>query len=152
MTAGREYVSHRYTSKYCSWQFAFVIISFVLGACVTNPYVQGERLYEYHCSGCHMSDGSGMAQLYPPVAGADYLENHLEHLPCMIVKGLRDTIVVNGITFQQPMDGIKGLTAAEIANISNYISFRWYGQARTFSESSVTKQLATCTNRRPSAF
>ena len=86
-----------------------------------------------------------MAQLYPPLADADYLVQNMELLPCIIRNGLTDTIKVNGIEFDQPMEGNKALTHAEIANICNYIVYRWHDQAVMFSESKVSIILNACT-------
>ena len=113
--------------------------------CEQNPFVQGQRLYEYHCSGCHMSDGTGMAKLYPPLAEEDYLASRLQELPCMIKYGITDSIIVNQITYTEPMKGIPSLTEAEIANICNYISYRWHDHEMSYTETSVRKLLTGCT-------
>ncbi len=94
-------------------------------ACAGNTYVQGKRLYDIHCANCHMPDGNGLAALYPPLAGSDYLQAHQELLPCIIRHGLRDTITVKGKVYDQPMEGIKNLNEVEITNIINYINQAW---------------------------
>ena len=114
--------------------------------CNINPFVQGERLYEYHCSGCHMSNGEGMAKLYPPIVASDYLENHAEELACIIKFGMQDSIVVNGSEYDQPMAGNNQLSAAEIANVVNYIWYKWYGGNNVVTESKILVQLELCTN------
>ena len=39
--------------------------------------VEGRTLYLQYCSACHQADGKGLAQLYPPLNGSDYLnDNH----------------------------------------------------------------------------
>ena len=113
-------------------------------ACQSNPYVQGARLYEFHCSPCHMMDGLGMAALYPPLAQADYLRQNLSNLPCIIKHGLGDTINVNGVIYDFPMKGMKTLTNTEIANICNYIIHRWYPAHPITNEQKVRKSLKSC--------
>jgi mono/diheme cytochrome c family protein len=110
-------------SKYliCTISLVFVL---VVNSC-SDKYPQGKVLYEYHCANCHMSDGKGLASLYPPLDGADYLENNLDKLACIIKYGLDDTIVVNGNVFDQPMEGIQRLNEVEINNIINYILNAW---------------------------
>lgn len=43
--------------------------------------------------------------LIPPLAGADYLANNQANLPCLIRKGIQDTIVVNGKVYAEKMPG-----------------------------------------------
>ncbi|NQZ78447.1 MAG: cytochrome c, partial [Ekhidna sp.] len=35
--------------------------------------VQGAKIYATYCANCHQQDGKGLASLYPPLAGSDYL-------------------------------------------------------------------------------
>lgn len=140
--ATKEWISNPRLRRSLAYFALFLVL--VLG-CKSNPYIQGERLYTYHCSSCHMSEGEGMAQLYPPLAEADYLDRHAENLPCIIRFGLTDTIIVNGVAFDQPMEGNKALTHAEIANICNYIMHRWHAEELLFSESNVSLILTSCT-------
>lgn len=86
-----------------------------------STYSQGKRLYETHCANCHMSDGKGLAALFPPIAQSDYLHANRDKIACIIKYGLHDTILVNGIQYDIPMDGFPTLNAVEINNICNYI-------------------------------
>ncbi len=116
-------------------------------SCQDNPYQQGHILYDYHCSNCHMEDGSGLEGVIPPIAGADYMAENQDQLACIIRYGLYDTIVVNGVTYQQPMAGISELEPVAIVNIINYINHAWgndYGLAKL---EEVRVQLEKC--RRP---
>ena len=126
-------------------RYNWILLALLLIYCNDQPFVQGKRLYEYHCSGCHMSDGKGIAGLYPPLFDSDYLEARVNELPCIIRYGLSDTIEVNGRIYDQPMLGIEGLSSAEIANISNYIMHNWLGGDSRFSERQITRLLNECT-------
>lgn len=95
------------------------------GGCSSNPFPQGERLYAYHCSNCHMPDGSGLEGLIPPLAQSDFLRLHPEQVPCIIRYGQKGPIVVNGKTYDQEMAAISDLNHFEITNIINYIHFAW---------------------------
>lgn len=112
--------------------------------CLETPYRQGKALYEYNCANCHMSNGAGLAGLIPPLADADYLAQNREKLACIIRFGLTDTIRVNGMLYDQPMEGLPQLNAVEINNIINYINHAWgneYGLSRV---SEVEAQLESC--------
>lgn len=116
----------------------------ILFSCHNHPYSQGEALYTSYCANCHMEDGSGLPGLIPPLAASDYLLAHTRDLPCIIRKGLADTILVNGVAYAQPMAGIPELSEVEIANISNYILFRWVENPNFLTLEFVGQSLETC--------
>ena len=102
-----------------------------LGGCFTNKGHQGERLYVQHCAGCHGEQGQGLGQLVPPLAAADYLRQHASELPCLLRKGLRGPIVVNGVAYNQWMLGVQDtvthrqLSPAQLTNLLNYVESAW---------------------------
>ncbi len=96
-------------------------------------YLQGQLLYQKHCSNCHQPDGSGLKNLYPPLALSDFLKNNPEKTLCLMRYGLTGEVVVNNITFNQPMPGIPTLTDLEIAEIATYIYNSW-GNAKGLVE------------------
>jgi cytochrome c551 len=88
----------------------------------TQQYmIQGKILYMQHCSACHQEDGTGLAQLFPPLNKSDYMENNLDEVVCLIRYGKREPLTVNDIVYTQPMPGIPSLTNLEIAEILTYI-------------------------------
>ncbi len=96
-----------------------------LYSCQDNPYQQGQILYQNFCANCHMDDGSGLAGNIPPLAQADYVRENQDKLACIIRYGMEGEIVVNGTSYNNPMEGIPQLTEFEIANVINYINHAW---------------------------
>jgi len=82
-------------------------------------------LYNANCANCHMQDGSGLAGVIPPMAGADWIAEDPVRQACVIRYGLEEEIVVNGVTYNQPMAGIDKLSKFEITNIINYVNHAW---------------------------
>ncbi len=72
-----------------------------------------------------MDDGIGLKGIIPPLAASDYLRNNQDDLVRIIIMGIKDTIVVNGITYNQPMEGISSLTTVQLTNVINYINTAW---------------------------
>ncbi len=121
--------------------FCFVIIC---TACEQNTYRDGEALYKTNCANCHMDDGRGLGALMPPLAGADYLEKERDKLPCIVIHGLADTIVVNGQVYGEKMPGVPTLSAIEVTNILNYINNAWGNQYGVFTLAEVRRLLEDC--------
>lgn len=84
-------------------------------------YVQGEKLYQQHCSNCHQKNGMGLGRVYPPLAQSDYMQNNFDRVICLMRHGMQGEMVVNGVTYNQAMPGIPTLTELELAELATYI-------------------------------
>ncbi len=105
--------------------------------------VEGEKLYTAYCANCHQRDGKGLASLYPPLAGSDYLLADLPRAACIIKNGLMGEIIVNGDTYNQMMPG-NPITNLEIAEILSYVTNSWGNEAGLTSVKDVEKWLKEC--------
>lgn len=106
--------------------------------------VQGQILYQQHCSNCHQTDGRGLARLIPPLAQSDFLLNHREQVLCIIRHGMEGPVVVNGIEFNQPMPANPTLTDIEIAEITTYILNSWGNKGGFVSVQEAEELLNNC--------
>ncbi len=116
----------------------------ILLSCSEEKYVQGQRIYEYHCGNCHMNDGTGLVKVYPPLKNSDYLYNNIDNLPCIIKNGISGEIVVNGITYNEAMLGYPDLSDAEISNLTNYIISKWANSNDPFTFKKIKSSLEKC--------
>jgi cytochrome c551 len=107
-------------------------------------YIDGQVLYKTHCANCHQENGQGLAGLYPPIMGSDYLKKNKESILCSIRNGLQDTIVVNGKTYHQPMPANTQLQALDVAEIATYIYNEWGNEKVITDVKSVQKVLEGC--------
>lgn len=125
----------------------------MLGACNPNDvekaryYSEGMYLYEKHCLNCHGDDGRGLGELYPPLVGNDYVAQHKAAVVCGIKWGMAGEIVVDGITYNQPMPGHEELYPLEIAELITYIQNSWGNEADKTSIEEVEAALKTCRNQ-----
>jgi len=99
----------------------FTAFVFLLFSC-EQQFNQGKVMYDFHCAGCHLEDGSGLGEIYPPLTKSDYVLTHIDDFACIISKGMQGEIIVDGKTYNGEMPGNKGLTAVEINNIINYMN------------------------------
>lgn len=85
---------------------------------------RGSEIYNDFCINCHMPDGEGVKNTFPPLAKSDYLIKNREASIRGIKYGQEGEIIVNGITYNNTMAPM-GLSDDEIADVMNYISNNW---------------------------
>jgi len=128
---------------------AILPVLFFVGLLVGNLFVfrvkeQGQVLYETHCSGCHMEQGQGLAQLIPPISKSDWIANNADKLACIIRYGQQGAIIVNGINYNQPMPANPNLTDIELHNLINYIVRNFGNQTAKRSLGQIQQDLNNC--------
>jgi mono/diheme cytochrome c family protein len=89
----------------------------------------GAKIYKNNCANCHQEDGSGLANLIPPLYHSDYLGKHASELPCIITKGMAGEISVNGKSYNMRMAAIHHLTKEELNDLCTYVLQKFPEQA-----------------------
>jgi mono/diheme cytochrome c family protein len=107
-------------------------------------YVQGEQLYNKHCSNCHQATGTGLGRVYPPLNQSDYMEKNPENVLCLMKNGIEGELVVNGIAYNQAMPGVPTLSDLEIADIATYIYNSWDHKRGIIEVSNARQVLNKC--------
>jgi mono/diheme cytochrome c family protein len=107
-------------------------------------YLQGEQLYQTHCSNCHQKNGRGLGRIYPPLDTSDFMNDHFEEVICLMDNGRQGELIVNGKNFNKPMPGIPSLTDLEIAEIATYIYNSWSHQRDLVDVKDVRDVLSRC--------
>ncbi|QJW90078.1 cytochrome c [Spirosoma taeanense] len=106
---------------------------------------EGILLYKTHCANCHQDKGQGLAALYPPIAGSDYLVNKNKVI-CLIRYGQQGPIVVNGKPYNRPMPAQPQLSDLEVAELTTYLYNEWGGESKVTDVKAVTPVLKQCGN------
>ncbi len=81
--------------------------------------VSGEDIYKRKCVSCHMGGGDGIANVYPPLAGSDYLANK-EGTILQVLAGSSGEIIVNGKKYNNTMPP-QQLNDNEVAAVLTYV-------------------------------
>lgn len=97
--------------------------------------IRGAEIYTAYCVSCHMDNGEGLQDFYPPVAKSDYLMADKNRSIQQILYGVSGEITVNGKKYNLEMSGFD-LTDQEVSDVLNYIrnSFGNKGAAVTPAE------------------
>lgn len=122
----------------------FAFMAAVALSCEVKTYEHGEILYNNFCANCHMEDGSGLEGVIPPLAGADFLGKYSDQIPCIISKGIKGPMTVNGREYNTEMMGIPQLTEFEITNVINYINTAWGNDFEIVKHLEVREALKKC--------
>ena len=85
---------------------------------------RGALIYEDFCVECHMADGKGVPDSYPPLAESDYLFEHTDAAIKGVKYGQDGEIEVNGIIYNNIMAPLY-LSDEEVMDVMNYILNSW---------------------------
>jgi mono/diheme cytochrome c family protein len=106
--------------------------------------VEGRSIYEKNCSNCHQSDGSGLRDLYPPLAKTDLWKRVTQQqLVCIIKQGQKGEIKVNGKPYTGYMPANAKLEAIDMAELVTFMQDQW-GNKKVYSFDEAKAALKNC--------
>jgi len=80
----------------------------------------GRRLFASICAACHQPTGLGRPNMFPPLAGSDYLNADKSRAINIVIFGRQGEVVVNGLKYNNNMPSFP-LTDEDIANALTYV-------------------------------
>lgn len=119
---------------------------------VITPAMLGKRVYVANCMTCHQATGTGVAGVYPPLAGSEWVlePQHEKHMIAIVLHGLNGPITVKGNTYNNAMTPFGGILRDEqIANVLNYIRSEWGNAAPAVTAEQVAAIRAELGTRGP---
>lgn len=103
--------------------------------------VNGEAVYAGNCAACHQATGQGLAGVFPPLAGSEWV---LTDTPAALIQillhGLNGPIEVAGGAYNGVMPAFANLSDAEIAAVLSHIRGRWGNTATPIAATAVAEQ------------
>jgi nitrite reductase (NO-forming) len=81
---------------------------------------KGKDIYVTYCMSCHMEQGEGIEDVYPPLSKSDYLMADKKRSIQQILYGATGPMKVNGKTYDAEMTGFD-LKDEEVSDLANYI-------------------------------
>jgi len=88
----------------------------------------GRRVFSNICAACHQPTGTGIANVFPPLAGSDLLNSDKSRAISIVLNGLSGPVTVNGKTFNSAMPAL-GLSDEDVANALTYVYNNWNNKA-----------------------
>jgi mono/diheme cytochrome c family protein len=85
---------------------------------------RGKEIYNAQCMTCHMEQGEGVEDVFPPLAKSDYLMADKNRSIDQIIHGASGEMKVNGKVYDNVMTGFD-LTDQEVSDVLNYIRNNW---------------------------
>jgi nitrite reductase (NO-forming) len=98
----------------------------------------GRALYNGTCSVCHQDSGVGIPNVFPPLAGSDFLKGDRKRLIGVPLNGLSGAVTVNGAAFNSVMPPMSQLNDDEVANILTFVLNNWNNPGGRVSAAEVT--------------
>jgi mono/diheme cytochrome c family protein len=82
---------------------------------------RGKKVYETYCLSCHQQDGKGAPGMNPPLVKTKQVLGDKTKLINIILNGMDEELVINGITYLNPMPSQPHLKDQEIADVLTYV-------------------------------
>ncbi len=102
-----------------------IVSSSFIQSDVQKSITRGKEVYELYCQSCHQENGTGIKDVNPPLAKADYMKNTANDLISLILQGSAMKLTVNGKKFYGSMTSQEYLSDEQIADVLNYIKNSW---------------------------
>lgn len=108
------------------------------GAGIENIMDTGKQVFQQSCASCHMVDGKGLENVFPPLAGSDYLKKDKNRSINIVKNGLNGPITVNGKKYNGLMPPVN-LSDAQVSAVLTYVRNSWGNSGDNVSIEEVKK-------------
>jgi mono/diheme cytochrome c family protein len=105
-----------------------------------QAWSRGEALYFDNCTGCHMENGEGLPQAFPPIKGSSAVQAKMPDTVIHVVLAGSKIPATRGKPTGFAMPAFDGkLNDNEVADLVNYIRNAWGNHAPLTSADTVSK-------------
>ena len=108
------------------------------GASAQEKLPDGKQVYATTCAACHQTTGEGVAGVFPPLAGSEWVTGDEAKLALIILHGVTGPIEVAGETYNGMMPPWGGtMKDADIAAVLTYVRSAWGNKAAPVTAAKV---------------
>lgn len=139
--------SRNSTAKAAGWLAALAILFLALPRAAAAQ--DGGQIFTTRCAACHQADGTGVGDMFPPLAGSEWVTGDPGRAIRIVLHGLQDEVQVKGETYSGVMPAWgAALNDAEIAAVLTYARSHFGNKAGPVSASEVAKVRAASASRK----
>jgi mono/diheme cytochrome c family protein len=102
--------------------------------------VDGKQIYSGKCAGCHQANGAGVAGVFPPLVGSEWVTGDEKILTKILLHGINGEIEVNGKSYKGVMPAWGMLSDDEISGVITYIRSDWGNTSSPVTSATVKTQ------------
>ena len=113
--------------------------------------VDGKQIFGAKCAACHQATGLGVAGVFPPLAGAEWVIGDEKVLVNILLHGIDGEMEVKGNKYRGVMPAFNALSDDELAAVLSYIRSDWGNQGPAVKTATV-KTLREATKDRTTPF
>ena len=99
---------------------------------------RGKKVFLSSCFACHMANGEGLPNVFPPLAGSDFLKADKDRAIKIVLKGLSGPITVNGKPYNNLMPP-QEFTDDQVADVLTYVMNTWNNDFGTVNAAEVRR-------------
>jgi mono/diheme cytochrome c family protein len=108
----------------------------------------GKQVFSTTCAACHQATGEGVAGVYPPLAGSEWVNGEEAKAVRILLHGVTGPIEVAGETFNSMMPPWGAtLKDADIAAVLTYVRSTWGNKGTPITAATVAKIRAATASR-----
>ncbi len=100
---------------------------------------RGQSTFVGTCSACHQRDARGLAGVFPPLAGSDFLMADADRSVRIVLSGLTGPVTVNGQRYDSAMPAFGNFTDHEIADVLTYVRSNFGNEGPPITDEQVAR-------------
>lgn len=102
--------------------------------------VDGKQIFGGKCAACHQATGLGVAGVFPPLAGSEWVLGDEKVLSNILLHGINGELEVKGSQYKGAMPSWKTMSDIELAAVMSYIRAEWGNQGAAIKPETVKAQ------------
>ena len=102
--------------------------------------VGGEQVYRTYCVACHLYDGKGDGNRFPPLESSEYVTGSSKSLINILLNGMQKQITVNGKQFNGLMPSHSFLSDKDLALVLTYVRQNFNNNSGEITAEEVAKE------------
>jgi nitrite reductase (NO-forming) len=99
---------------------------------------RGKKVFLTSCFACHMANGEGLPNVFPPLAKSDFMAADKDRAIKTVIKGLAGPITVNGKAYNNMMPP-QDLSDDQAADVLTYVMNTWGNEQGTVQPADVKR-------------